>query len=120
MSKNKNNGTPRNEVNMPTGNTMGDMMVRATVSQSNKNIPPKTAEPVIRNSSLFPIHFLTIWGTTSPTKAITPKKDTAIAVHREVTINPITRVRWGNTPILVDVYKRQPWRCPSVPVSGVR
>lgn len=41
------------------------------------------------------MHFLTMWGTTSPTKAITPKKDTATAVISEVTTIPVIRVCCG-------------------------
>ena len=57
---------------MPTGNITGEIIVRASVSESNKNKPPNIADAGIRKSSSPPIILRTIWGTTKPTKAIIP------------------------------------------------
>ena len=72
-------------------------MLRPMVSHINRNTAPTNAEPMIKNSSLLPIHRLTICGTTNPIKAITPKKETTIEVHTVANINPETRILSGLT-----------------------
>lgn len=75
-----NNGAPIKEVSIPTGRTIGAIMLRASKSAANKNTPPNKAVAGIRNLSSLPIIRRTRCGTTSPTKAIIPKNDTATAV----------------------------------------
>lgn len=58
MTKYMNRGAPKNEVNIPTGNTMGDIMVLATVSEANNNTAPTTHENGIIYLSLPPITLL--------------------------------------------------------------
>ena len=89
------------EVMIPTGSVIGESMVRPMVSHISKNTAPTSAEPIMRNSSLLPMHFRTICGTTNPMKAITPKKETATDVQTVVNINATMRVLSGLTPMLL-------------------
>ena len=95
------NGAPMMEVMMPTGSVIGERMVRPMVSHISKNTAPTNAEPIMRNSSLLPMHFRTICGTTNPMNAITPKKETATEVQIVVRTNPTIRVLSGLTPMLL-------------------
>lgn len=88
------------DVIIPTGTIIGDKTLRPMVSHINKKTEPTNAEPTIRNSSLLPIHRLTICGTTNPIKAITPKKETTIDVHIVANIKPEIRILSGLTPML--------------------
>jgi len=47
-SSQRKNGPPSMAVMMPTGNSVGAMMVRASVSQKIKNAPPKSSEAGIK------------------------------------------------------------------------
>ena len=96
-------GAPIKEVNMPTGNTMGERIVLARISDVSKNTPPNKAEAGIRNRSSLPVRRRTIWGTTSPTKAIIPKNETDTAVVSEA-INIILILSFSTfTPKLLAV-----------------
>lgn len=75
-------GTPTNEVIIPTGITVGEKSVLPKVSHNRRNTPPQIAVHGIRCSSLFPMAARTMWGTTNPTNAITPKNETTIDVQR--------------------------------------
>ena len=60
--------------------------------------PPRNADNGITNLLSFPIKSLTIWGTTSPTKAKIPLTETAADVAREVNTKQDNRVLFTFIP----------------------
>jgi hypothetical protein len=78
-------GAPIKEVTMPTGISAGEIIVLASVSDSNKKIEPSKIVHGILYLLSFPINSLEILGTISPTKEIIPAMETADAASNEET-----------------------------------
>ena len=97
----KKKGTPRREVIIPTGISMGIMISRAAVSEHKSKRAPTSALQGKRNLWSLPTSMREMWGAVKPTKPITPMNATTLAVDKvDKTIEMmITRLEF--TPILV-------------------
>lgn len=94
------NGPPNNAVIIPTGISIGEIIVLAMVSAKIINIPP--INPEEGNSILWsgPTIILTIWGIISPTNPIIPLMDTTIDVIKVPKINIYSLIFSTCTPKL--------------------
>jgi len=71
----------------PTGNSIGEMIVLAKVSQKIKKPAPERKELIKRIRWSPPTNIRKKWGTTNPTKPIIPATDTLHPVSKEARIN---------------------------------
>ena len=78
-------GAPIKDVTIPTGISAGEIIVRASVSDTSKNIAPSKIEQGILYLLSLPIKSFEIFGTTSPTKDIIPAIETAAAASSDET-----------------------------------
>lgn len=74
------NGPPNSAVIIPTGISIGEIIVLAIVSANIINIAPSSADAGRRILWSGPINSLTIWGIIKPTNPMIPLTDTLTAV----------------------------------------
>src|SRR5215211_4846954 len=93
-----NNGAPISAVMAPTGNSLGAMIVRATVSATiTKSAPPSAAAGMLSRLSL-PSDNLARCGTTNPTYPTDPLAATELPTNKLATTKTIIRTRPTSTP----------------------
>ena len=83
------NGPPNIAVIIPTGISVGAMMVLAIVSQIIKKLAPNSIDTGIRILRSEPTNSREIWGTINPTKPMGPVIATTVAVIKDAVIKPI-------------------------------
>src|SRR6185503_5012573 len=93
-----NSGAPMSAVIAPTGNSLGAMIVRATVSATITNsAPPSAAAGMLIRLSL-PSESLARCGTTKPTYPTDPLAATELPTSKLATTNTTTLTRPTSTP----------------------
>src|SRR5690606_16702977 len=97
-SRARKTGAPTSAHTAPVWMTKDVDSARAAVSASTRNSAPHTTEIGSRRACLAPMRRRTAWGTTSPTKLMTPETATAAPVTSEATRSRTSRVRWSAEP----------------------
>ena len=78
LNKYKKKGPPNKAVIIPTGISIGEIIVRAMVSANTIKMPPINAEAGRRILLSAPNRILATWGMIKPTNPIIPDMDTAM------------------------------------------
>jgi hypothetical protein len=91
-------GAPINAVMTPTGNSLGEMIVLATVSAAIRKTAPPKAETGIKRRWSEPRTILPRWGTIRPTNPIRPEKETTRPITNETTRKHVIFVLFVSTP----------------------
>ena len=86
---------------MPTGISVGAMIVRATVSQRTRKLAPKKIDAGNNSLKSGPTIRRIMCGTISPTNPIGPLTATTVPVSREAIKKPIFWIFTVSTPRLI-------------------
>ena len=86
---------------IPTGISVGAIMVRANVSQMIRKLAPKNIDAGNKILKSGPTIKRTMCGTMRPTNPMGPLKATTAPVRREAIINPIFCTLITSTPRLI-------------------